>query len=81
MSKNSAYFSVSSLNGMHDLKRIRQEIDRTCDGVLSVAVGLDRNVVTIDFDDTGVTPQKLRHCLTNMGMHVTGARIEYHSMQ
>lgn len=80
MSKNSAYFSVTSLDGKHDLKQIKREFDRTCDGVLSVAVGLDRNMVSVDFDDTGVTPQQLRDCLTNMGYSVTGARIEYHTM-
>lgn len=80
MAKNSAYFSVTSLNGKHDLKRIKQELDRTCDGVLSVAVGLNRNTVSVDFDDTGVTPQQLRDCLTHMGLDVTGARMEYHAI-
>lgn len=80
MSKNSAYFSISSLSGTHDIKRIKQELDRRCDGVLSVAVGTDLNTVAVDFDDTGVTPQKLRDCLSGMGYNVTGARMEYHTM-
>ncbi|HIV67314.1 MAG TPA: hypothetical protein IAA32_00425 [Candidatus Butyricicoccus stercorigallinarum] len=81
MSKNTACFSVSALTGAHDARRIKREIDRTCDGVLAVSLAHGRNTVTIDFNDTGVTPQKLRDCLTHMGMDVTGARIRYHSMQ
>lgn len=80
MSKNSVYFSVSPLSGAHDLKRIKQELDRRCDGVLSVAVARDRNMVTVDFDDTGVTPQKLRDCLSGLGYDITSARMEYHTM-
>lgn len=80
MSKNSAYFSVTSLNGKHDLKRIKSELDRMCPGVLSVAVGLDRNVVTVDYDDTGVSPEKLQNCLSSMGFCVTDSKLEGHTM-
>lgn len=81
MAKHSAYFSVRSLSGKHDLKRIKQELDRTCDGVLSVSVGLGNNTIAVDFDDTGTTPQQLRGCLSGMGYSVTGARMEYNTMQ
>ncbi|MDO4175052.1 MAG: heavy-metal-associated domain-containing protein [Eubacteriales bacterium] len=77
MSKNSAYFSVTSLRGAHDVKRIKRELDRKCNGVLSVAVGQNGNLVSVDFDDTGVTPQMLRNCLTDMGYTVNSARMEY----
>ena len=55
MSKNSAYFSVTSLNNAHDVKRIKRELDRKCNGVLSVAVGQNGNLVSVDFDDTCAT--------------------------
>ena len=77
MSKNSAYFSVTSLNNAHDVKRIKRELDRKCNGVLSVAVGQNGNLVSVDFDDTGVTPQMLRNCLTDMGYTVGNARMVY----
>ena len=57
MSKNSAYFSITSLN--------------------NIPVGENGNLVSVDFDDTGVTPQMLRNCLTDMGYTVGNARMVY----
>lgn len=77
MSKNSAYFSITSLNNIPDVHRIKREMDRKCNGVLSVAVGENGNLVSVDFDDTGVTLQMLRNCLTDMGYTVGNARMVY----
>lgn len=76
MSKHSISFSVPALNGKHDLKAIKRELDRHCPGVLSVAVGLDRNVVSVDYDDTGVTPQQLHDCLSTMGFSIAAVSDE-----
>lgn len=77
MSKNSAYFSITPLNNVPDVKHIKRELDRKCNGVLSVAVGENGHMVSVDFDDTGVTPQMLRNCLTDMGYTVDKSRMVY----
>ena len=53
MSKASAYFTVTNVNGKHDVKEIKRELD-TFRGVISVSVNDKTENIAVDFDTTGV---------------------------
>lgn len=79
MSKCSAYFIVNSLEGKHDAKQIKRELD-TLPGVLSVSVNTDSNKIAVDFDSTGVTCNNLENRINKMGFNVTDFSLDQHIM-
>ena len=79
MSKESAYFIIENLNGKHDLKQIKRELD-TLRGVISVSVNTDNHRVAVDFDNTGVTHSRIEKNLNKMGYQITADSGEEHIM-
>ena len=70
MSKASVYFTLGDLKDKHDGKAIKRELD-TLPGVRSVSISDSSNRVAVDFDTTGVQPDRIRKQLEKMGYQVT----------
>lgn len=79
MSKASAYFTVASLGGKHDVKALKRELD-AFPGVLSVSVNSQTQSVAVDFDTTGVQQERLQRQIEKLGYTVTESRLENHVM-
>ncbi len=79
MPKASAYFVVDNLNGKHDVKELKRELD-TFRGVISVSVSDKNNVVAVDFDNTGVMQSQLKNKIEKLGYNVSRTRTETHIM-
>jgi len=79
MSKESAYFQLSDLSGRHDTKDLKRELD-ALHGVLSVSVNLKNNLLAVDYDNSGVTCDRLEKHLKQLGYEVESSKIENHRM-
>lgn len=79
MSKASVYYTLSNLDGKHDIKDIKRELD-TLRGVLSVSVNDDSNSVAVDFDTTGVQSDRIGKQLEKMGYQILDSKLENHVM-
>lgn len=79
MSKASVYFTVDNVNGAHDVKQLKRELD-TFRGVLSVSVNDRTENIAVDFDTTGVRPEQLETKIEKLGYTITATRLENHIM-
>lgn len=79
MSKASAYFNVTDVNGKHDVKQLKRELD-TFRGVISVSVNDRTECIAIDFDTTGVRSDQLAKKIEKLGFEITGSIIDDHIM-
>ena len=70
MSEASIYFTLDNLEDKHDTKAIKRELD-TLPGVRSVSISDSSNRIAVDFDTTGVHPDRIRKQLEKMGYQVT----------
>ena len=70
MSEASIYFTLDNLENKHDTKAIKRELD-TLPGVHSVSISDSSNRIAVDFDTTGVQPDRIRKKLEKMGYQVT----------
>ncbi|MDF3006116.1 MAG: copper chaperone [Oscillospiraceae bacterium] len=79
MSKASAYFNVTNVNGKHDVKQLKRELD-TFRGVISVSVNDLTECIAVDFDTTGVKTDQLAKKIETLGFEITGSIVEDHIM-
>lgn len=79
MSKASAYFTVTNVNGRHDVKQLKRELD-TFRGVISVSVNDRTECIAVDFDTTGVRSDQLAKKIETLGFEITGSVVEDHIM-
>lgn len=79
MSKESAYFQISDITGNHDSKELKRELD-AFHGVLSVSVNAEKNMLAVDYDNTGVTCDRLGKRLEQLGYRVESCKTENHRM-
>lgn len=79
MSKESAYFVIPNLNGKHDLKQIKKEVD-SIPGVISVSVSSENKRVAVDFDNSGVTHSQIENKLSKAGFNIEKDSGEEHIM-
>lgn len=79
MSNASAYFTLGDLKNKHDRKAIKRELD-TLPGVHSVSVSDSSNRIAVDFDTTGVQPDRIRKQLEAMGYQILNAEMDEHMM-
>lgn len=75
MSKASVYFTLGDLKDKHDEKAIKRELD-TLPGVRSVSVSDSSNRVAVDFDTTGVQPDRIRKKLETMGYQILNSEMD-----
>ena len=69
MSKESVYFTLSDVDGKHDVKEIKKVLD-ALPGVSSVSVNERTNHVAVDFDNTGVQSDRIKKQLEKSGFKI-----------
>lgn len=79
MAKESSYFTLKNEIGKHDMKNIKQELDKI-DGILSVSVNIDKSLVAVDYDNSGIDHQYIQNKLNNLGFEMLKASNEEHVM-
>ncbi|MEA4814425.1 MAG: heavy metal-associated domain-containing protein [Oscillospiraceae bacterium] len=79
MSKESAYFQLSNLSGAHDTKELKRELG-AFHGVLSVSVNTEKDLLTVDYDNTGVSCDRLEKCLNQLGYQIESHKTENQRM-
>lgn len=79
MSKSSIYFTVDHVNGKHDVKELKRELD-TFPGVISVSVNDKTESIAVDFDTTGVQQEQLQKRIEKLGYGIIDTRFENHIM-
>lgn len=79
MPKASVYFTLSHAGGMHDIKKIKRELD-TLPGVTSVSFSDRTGQVAVDFDPSGTGRDRIQTQLENMGYAVREIRQDAHTM-
>lgn len=79
MSKESAYFSLNDIDGNHDVKELKRELD-TFRGVISVSVNKEKNTLAVDFDNTGVNTEQLAKRVEALGYQIEMQKSEPHVM-
>ena len=73
MSKESVYFTLSDVDGKHDVKEIKKVLDKL-PGVSSVSVNERTNHVAIDFDNTGIQSDRIQKQLEKSGFEILDTR-------
>lgn len=79
MSKASAYFTVGNIDGKHDVKELKRELD-SLHGVLSVSVNEQTERIAVDFDTTGTEQERIQKKIEKLGYHVSEVQFENHIM-
>lgn len=79
MSKASVYFTLGGFADQHDRAEIKRELD-TLPGVLSVSISDSPHRVAVDFDTTGVQPDRIRKRLEAMGYEIRSSQTDDHIM-
>ena len=77
MPKASVWFTLSHGGGMHDIKKIKRELD-ALPGVTSVSISDRTGQVAVDFDPSGAGKDQIRKQLQNMGYEVHEVRQDEH---
>jgi copper chaperone CopZ len=79
MSKESAYFTLKSIDGKRDLKELKKELNKF-PGVISVSVNPVKNSLAVDYDNTGVHQPELATRLEKLGYEISSSSTETHIM-
>lgn len=79
MSKASIYFTVGNVDGKHDVKELKRELD-TLRGIISVSINDQTESIAIDFDTTGVQQERIQKKIEKLGYDVLNVRFEDHVM-
>ncbi len=79
MSKASAYFTVGNIDGKHDVKELKRELD-SLRGVLSVSVNEQTERIAVDFDTTGTKQECIHKKIEKLGYHISEVQFENHIM-
>jgi len=75
ISKASIYFTVDNVNGKHDVKELKRELD-TFPGVTSVSVNDKTETIAVDFDTTAVQQEQLQKRIEKLGYEITHTRLD-----
>lgn len=67
MSKQSAYFTVSGLDGKHQVKKIKKVLDGL-PGILSVSANTENNRVAVDYDSSGIDLHEIENQFKDIGI-------------
>lgn len=73
--KASAYYTLNSIGGNHDIKVLKRELD-TLPGVLSVSVNDRTGRVAVDFDTTGESSDRIQQKIEELGFSVLDTRLD-----
>lgn len=75
MSKASAYFTLDSIDGRHDIKNLKRELD-TIRGVISVSVSDTNDSVSVDFDTTGAGYEQIEKKIDKLGYNIKASAVQ-----
>lgn len=75
MSNASIYFTVNIVDGKHDVKELKRELD-TFPGVTSVSVNDKTKSIAVDFDTTAVQQERLQKRIETLGYEVIHTRLD-----
>ena len=75
MAHESAYFFLSRIGGKHAAKELKRELD-ALPGVMSVSVNERADTLAVDYDDTGVTLDRLDRRVRELGYAVDALNID-----
>lgn len=75
MSKASIYFTLSRVDGKHDVKEIKKTLNML-PGVESVSVNEDSDYVAVDYDTTGVQNDRIQMQLESAGYEVLESNMD-----
>lgn len=75
MSKASIYFTLSSVDGKHDVKEIKNTLNQL-PGVESVSVNDDINYVAVDYDTTGILSDRIQKQIEKAGYEVIESNLD-----
>lgn len=78
MANESAYFIATSVNGRHDIKEIKKELD-CLHGVTSVSVNQKNDLVCVDYDSSGVSYDKIENSLNKLGYQIAADASNIHT--
>ena len=79
MSKASIYFTVDDIDGKHDVKELKRELDML-HGIQSVSVNEQTKSIAVDFDTTGVEQERIQKKIEKLGYDISDVQFEDHSM-
>lgn len=79
MSKASAYFRLENIDGKHDVKELKRELN-SLHGIISVIVNENTERIAVDYDSTGVAQRQIQRVIENLGYDVVNTRFENHMM-
>ena len=79
MSKASIYYTVGNVDSKHDVKELKHEIN-ILRGVLSVSVSEQSDRIAVDYDTSGVEPQRIQKKIENLGYNIKDVQSENHIM-
>jgi copper chaperone CopZ len=75
MSNASIYFTVDKVDGTHDVKELKRELD-TFSGVTSVSVNDKAETIAVDFDTTAVQKERIQKRIEQLGYEIMHTRFE-----
>ena len=78
MPHESAYFIIESIDGKHDLKDIKQSLDRL-HGVTSVSVNTAHNLVAVDYNSAGTSYDQIENRLNKLGFQIAADASDIHT--
>lgn len=79
MSKESAYYILNNVNGKHDVKELKKEID-TLPGIMSVSFSDKKHSLAVDFDNSGVNGVQIEEIVKKLGYDIEKNHYEEHVM-
>lgn len=75
MKRASAYFTLDSIDGKHDIKTLKKELD-TIRGVISVSVSDTNDSVSVDFDTTGAKYEQIEKKIDKLGYSIKASAVQ-----
>lgn len=66
MFEDSAYFALHSVDGCHDVKNLKKELD-ALPGILSVSVNAEDNSVSVDYNTNDISRETISQHLSELG--------------
>lgn len=79
MSNASIYVTVDNVDGKHDVKELKRELD-TFQGVTSVSVNDKTETIAVDFDTTAVQAERIQKRIEQLGYGIMHTRLDTNVM-
>jgi copper chaperone CopZ len=71
MPSQTAWFTIGNLKGSHDAGLLKKKLDEL-PGVTSVSINESLSRLAVDYDSTGVKPEKIANRIRELGYEAIG---------